>query len=487
MLSKAQKVRLGAFITVGSLLLLAILIAIAGNRLVEKKDIYYISFENYSVTGLQVGGSVNYRGIKIGRVEDIKIDPKDVARVIITVSVERGTPIKVDTQATLVFMGITGIKAVELSGGTNAAAMLKPKSFIKTGTTMIEDISDRALSIADKIDVIASNIGKLTDDENRRNIADILRQTSMLLDDTRSNLSSTMSSLNLVAANTARLTGGLNETITRITDTFVDNVNKLTDTSTSNISDISKNTQSNLNRITDSATSGISSVSDNANRMMNRMSDEVAQKLDILTRSATVSLDSISLATTGSLRALTKTTTSNIDSLGLATKNSIESLVTQLNTELQTVSKSLDSSINEINNNANLLLADTRTQLNQLGDNSNQMILGTTRQIADLSAQINRSLQRVNSIIESPQMESIVSNLNILSGQLAQANMKDLVAELVVILNKAGTAISNIDRTILRNRANLNETLESLREASANLNEFSKQIADQPSIIIRGN
>jgi hypothetical protein len=40
---------------------------------------------------------------------------------------------------------------------------------------------------------------------------------------------------------------------------------------------------------------------------------------------------------------------------------------------------------------------------------------------------------------------------------------------------------------ILRNRANINETMESLREATANLNEFSRQIAEQPSIIIRGN
>ena len=53
MLSKAQKVRLGVFVTVGSILLLGFLIAVAGNQLVERKDTYYISFENYSVQGLQ--------------------------------------------------------------------------------------------------------------------------------------------------------------------------------------------------------------------------------------------------------------------------------------------------------------------------------------------------------------------------------------------------------------------------------------------------
>ncbi|MCB5229176.1 MAG: MlaD family protein [Candidatus Cloacimonetes bacterium] len=432
MLSKAQKIRLGAFVMAGSVLLLVILIAVAGSKLVDKKDIYYVSFENYSVTGLQVGGTVSYRGIKVGRVEDIKIDPKDINKVIITVAIDRDTPIKVDAEAVLIFMGITGVKAVEITGGTNEAALLKPKSFIKTGSTMIDDISDRALSIAEKIDLIASNISSLTDEQNRQHIADILRQTSQILDDTGENLKTTMESLNLVAINTAKLTDGLDETITQITETFVDNVNKLTD----------------------SATGSISSLSDNANRMMNRMSDEVVDKLDILT---------------------------------LTTTNSVEGLVNQLSLELQTISTSLDEAIRDVNTNANLLLSDTRLQLNTLSGSGNKLILDTSKQVAELSAQINRSLERINVLIESDEMSGVMSNLERLSGQLADANMRDLVTELTTTLSKASNAIATIDRTLVRNRSNLNETLDSLREASSNLNEFSRQIAEQPALIFRGN
>ncbi|NLO11302.1 MAG: MCE family protein [Candidatus Cloacimonetes bacterium] len=432
MLSKAQKIRLGAFVMAGSVLLLVILIAVAGSKLVDKKDIYYVSFENYSVTGLQVGGTVSYRGIKVGRVEDIKIDPKDINKVIITVAIDRDTPIKVDAEAVLIFMGITGVKAVEITGGTNEAALLKPKSFIKTGSTMIDDISDRALSIAEKIDLIASNISSLTDEQNRQHIADILRQTSQILDDTGENLKTTMESLNLVAINTAKLTDGLDETITQITETFVDNVNKLTD----------------------SATGSISSLSDNANRMMNRKSDEVVDKLDILT---------------------------------ITTTSSVEGLVNQLSLELQTISTSLDEAIRDVNTNANLLLSDTRIQLNTLSGSGNKLILDTSKQVAELSAQINRSLERINVLIESDEMSGVMSNLERLSGQLADANMRDLVTELTTTLSKASSAIGTIDRTLVRNRSNLNETLDSLREASANLNEFSRQIAEQPALIFRGN
>lgn len=487
MLSKAQKVRLGAFVTVGSILLLAILIAIAGNRLVERKDTYYITFENYSVQGLQVGGTVNFRGIKVGRVEAIKIDPKDVNKVILTLNVDRGTPIKEDATAVLIFVGITGVKAVEISPGTNAAALLKPKSFIKAGVTMLDDIGDRALSITEKIDQIAANINQLTDEENRRHIADILSQSSMLLSDTRKNLSTTMVSLNKVATNTAVLTDGLNETLLRITDTFVENVNKITQTSNETLIDISTSTQLSLEKLTDSATQNIDSVSENASRMMNSMSDEVAQKLDILTRSATSSLDSITKETTQGLKSITASTTTGLDSIGIATTRGVNNFVAKLNMELDRLSSNLDASLNEINTNTNALLVDTRRQLNQIGDNSNELILSSTLEIAKMSVQINRSLDRVNQILESSELEGIVTNLNILSAQLSDVNMKGLVNELVLTLNKASTAIGNIDRLILRNRANLNETMESLREATANLNEFSRQIAEQPSVIIRGN
>lgn len=476
MLSKAQKIRLGAFIIVGFILLLGFVIAVAGSKFVDKKDIYYITFENYSVSGLQVGGTVNYRGIKVGRVEDIKIDPKDVTKVIVTISVARGTPIKVDTEATLAFVGITGVKAIEISGGSNEAALLKPKSYIKTGSTMIDDISDRALSIAEKIDLIASNINQLTDEENRRHIAEILRQTSQILDDTRANLSTTMLSLNQVANNTAELTSGLSATIERITDAFVTDLNQLTQT-----------TQSSMTRLTDSATGSIESVSTNANQVMNRMSDEVAGKLDILTRSATGSLDSITVATTHTLRELTRSSTSNLDSLSLTTQQNIERLVTNLSQELEVLSKSLDGSVKEISLNANALLIDTRTQLNTLGTNSNELVLNTSRQILDISTKIDRSLQKVNDIIESEEFGSIIGNLNTLSAQLTEANLKNLVGELSQTLNRAGNTISTIDRLLVRNRSNLNEILDSLREASSNLNEFSRQIADQPAIMIRGN
>ncbi len=308
MVSKAAKVRLGVFVAVGLGLLALFAFVVAGKSLVNREDIYYIEFADYSVSGLQTGGTVKYRGIPVGRVEDIRIHPKDVTRVILTVSVAKGTPIKADSEAILAFVGITGVKAVEIQGGSNQSAPLKPKGYIKAGKSSLEDISVKALTIAEKIDLIATNLASLTNAENRENISGILQQSNSLLTDAKGGLSETLANLNVLATNTAAL-----------------------------------------------------------------------------------------------------------------------------------------------------------------------------------SQKLNTSVDRVNTILTAAELDSLVANVALISAQLRDARIASLIDELNTTTVKAGTLVTNLDRTLITNRANLSETLESLREASENLNEFSRQIADQPSILLRGN
>ena len=86
-------------------------------------DPYQIAFAG-SVTGLQQGSQVRYRGVPVGRVADIRIDPQRVEWVLVTIEVERGTPIRQDTVASLEMQGVTGIAFVQLQGGTQASPPL---------------------------------------------------------------------------------------------------------------------------------------------------------------------------------------------------------------------------------------------------------------------------------------------------------------------------------------------------------------------------
>ena len=61
-----------------------------------------------SVTGLTVGSSVTFNGIRVGQVETLEINPNNPSGVIAIISVRDKTPVKVDTSARLEFTGITG-------------------------------------------------------------------------------------------------------------------------------------------------------------------------------------------------------------------------------------------------------------------------------------------------------------------------------------------------------------------------------------------
>src|SRR5712675_1405319 len=71
-------------------------------------------------TGLRNGGSVNFNGIRIGEVTSVKLD--NPRRVVALAMVENNAPIRKDTLVGLEFQGLTGVAAISLKGGEEAAA-----------------------------------------------------------------------------------------------------------------------------------------------------------------------------------------------------------------------------------------------------------------------------------------------------------------------------------------------------------------------------
>jgi phospholipid/cholesterol/gamma-HCH transport system substrate-binding protein len=70
-------------------------------------------------TGLRTGGSVNFNGIRVGEVISVKLD--NPRRVVALAMVENNAPVRKDTQVGLEFQGLTGVAAISLKGGEEAA------------------------------------------------------------------------------------------------------------------------------------------------------------------------------------------------------------------------------------------------------------------------------------------------------------------------------------------------------------------------------
>ena len=206
MVTKTQKFRLGVFITFISLIMLIFIIMVTGNKLMEKRDYYQIIYKDISVSGLQVGGSVKYHGINIGRVDDITIDKDDIRNVIVKISIRAGTPVKEDVIASLIPVGITGLLQVELSGGTNEAELLEPGSNIRPGTSIFESISGKAEIITEKLEQVLDNLTKITDRNNQEKISGILTSVDSILSINQEPFNNIMINMDSIAVNLAQLT-----------------------------------------------------------------------------------------------------------------------------------------------------------------------------------------------------------------------------------------------------------------------------------------
>lgn len=201
MITRAQKIRLGVFVIVAVIILLSMIGVILVPKLIETRDVYFIGFRDTSVTGLLEGGTVKYHGLTVGFVSHISIDPNDIRRVIVEVSLDHGTPIKEDTRAEMALLGITGLKLIELSGGSNEAKPLKTGSFVEAGVSMTDRLTDSAEAIAQKAQRVMDNLSQLTDVDNRVRIIELLENTNKTLTELHSLLTRNRGLIDTTIAN----------------------------------------------------------------------------------------------------------------------------------------------------------------------------------------------------------------------------------------------------------------------------------------------
>ncbi|MCB9545218.1 MAG: MCE family protein [Myxococcales bacterium] len=181
--TRAQKLRLGIFVATGLVALVGGLIVLAGMRLGEVRDTYRVRYADgdVSLSGLEVGSPVKYSGIRVGRVDVIRIDPQDVGVVLVEISLTGGTPVAEDTQASLGSMGITGLKYIELTRGSRAARVRKPGEEIPAGKSALDDLSNQAGEIAAKVSEALDRVNAFVSPDMKDRLASVLDRTDKLL------------------------------------------------------------------------------------------------------------------------------------------------------------------------------------------------------------------------------------------------------------------------------------------------------------------
>ncbi len=156
----------------------------------QEYDYYYVHMTE-SVSGLSPESSVKYRGVDVGIVEKIRLNPENSEEVELLLKLKRGTLIKVDTKATLRSFGMTGLAFVELNGGDKDAPRLTGNGDIPVipATPSTYARLDESLTILSaKLTRGLDRAELLLSEQNLQNIAGILTEVKALTKDVRDQL-----------------------------------------------------------------------------------------------------------------------------------------------------------------------------------------------------------------------------------------------------------------------------------------------------------
>lgn len=187
----------------------------------------YEAYMKESVAGLSIDSTVKYRGVDVGRVKAIALNPNNPEEVLLTMDIVRGTPIKTDTIAVLETQGLTGLATINLTGGSREAPPLQAREgqaypVIKTGPSLfyrLDEAVSRLLSeeglaqLLVDLDTAAKGAAKVLDEDNRtmlkRTIKD-LSEVAQTIASHKNQIEQTLNGAARSADNLVKLTASLN-------------------------------------------------------------------------------------------------------------------------------------------------------------------------------------------------------------------------------------------------------------------------------------
>jgi phospholipid/cholesterol/gamma-HCH transport system substrate-binding protein len=221
--TKANYVAVGAFVLACVIGLVVTIMWLAGVQY-SQEYAYYQAFFRGSVTGLGKGTVTRYNGIEVGRITDLQFDPSDPQRVIVTMQVQPSLNIREDSVASIDSQGLTGGAFVEITGGTAKSPLLVAKEgqrypVIRTKQSTFAQLQQSAPEVVAKLNVAASRLNDLLNDNNRRAIAHILAnldETTEVIARRSADIDATITHANDTMAKLDDTVGSLKPTIQQV-------------------------------------------------------------------------------------------------------------------------------------------------------------------------------------------------------------------------------------------------------------------------------
>lgn len=199
----------------------------------------YLIYVTESVSGLNVEAPVKFNGVEVGTVKHISLTPNNPGQVTVEIAVQTGTPISVDTRATMMSQGITGLTFINLKGGNAQSALLKAKSgqlpVIVSAPSLLVRLDTTINNLSLALLEIDRSLIQVLGKENQQNFSKILRSLATVTsgmaahqNDINASLMATPIAMNNMSQASISITRTLTDLNSQLSQGLLPNLTQLT-------------------------------------------------------------------------------------------------------------------------------------------------------------------------------------------------------------------------------------------------------------------
>ena len=184
--TRSNHVLVGGVVLALLVALLVFIVWLAGFNVasIQRYDIFFKT----SVDGLAKGSPVNFSGVPVGKIEEIKLMPDSPEFVRVRIAIDQDTPILQGTTATIAGIGFTGVSQINLDGAVKGAPPItEPGPYgepvIPTKPGALGELLNSAPELLNRISTLTERLTELLNDKNQKSISGILAHVDKLSGD----------------------------------------------------------------------------------------------------------------------------------------------------------------------------------------------------------------------------------------------------------------------------------------------------------------
>lgn len=186
--------------------------------------------------GIEPGATVRYAGgPKVGRVEQMRLDPKAPGRIEIAFSVKDGTPVKTDSVVKIMSLNPLGENHLEITPGSPQAAAAKPGTTLQAEpyrdfnsiTRQLDELGPKVQELvvslnarAGELKETVARVNDLLNAHNRANLSASLGDVRGMLEENRPKIKSTMAHIDAATDKLGPLLDDFKKTIAQTQETL---------------------------------------------------------------------------------------------------------------------------------------------------------------------------------------------------------------------------------------------------------------------------